>query len=90
MEEMSTLKFLQLEEDEKYQDSILKRILSLDKIEVDKFKVVDHIKAHQMKVKKLFNKKDRATELKFGDLVLIWDKKREPKESHGKFDYLWL
>ena len=43
-----------------------------------------------MKVKKIFDKRTKAREFRVGDLVLLWDKRREPKVSHGKIDYLWL
>ncbi|KAH9313267.1 hypothetical protein KI387_028302, partial [Taxus chinensis] len=52
-------------------------------MEEKKLRVVDRIKEHQLKVKKIFDKKAKAREFKFGDLVLLWAKRRELKGSHG-------
>ncbi|KAH9329128.1 hypothetical protein KI387_001236, partial [Taxus chinensis] len=77
-------------EDGQYKDSIDKRILFLEKLEENRLQVVDRIKEHQLKVNKFFDKKAKAREFKVGDFILLWDKRREPKGSHGKFDSLWL
>ena len=44
---------------------------------------------HQSKVKATFDKKTKKDIFKEGDLVLIWDARREDKSKHGKFDNLW-
>lgn len=51
--------------------------------------VVDRIREHQMRVKELFDREARERSFQVGDLVLLWDKRREPKGLHGKFDSLW-
>lgn len=42
-----------------------------------------------MRVKKIFDQKARPKKFMKGDLVLLWDKRREPKGAHGKFQSLW-
>lgn len=40
-------------------------------------------------MKKLLNKKTKPRDFQVGDLVLLWDKRREPKGMHENFDSLW-
>ena len=42
----------------------------------------------QEKIKKMFDKKNKASDLFIGDQVLKWDSKREDKGKHWRFDYL--
>ena len=44
----------------------------------------------QDNIKKLFDKRSKATDFKVGDKVLKWDSRREDKGKHGKFDNLWF
>ncbi len=64
-------------------------MLYLTKLEEERDVVVDRIQEHQSRVKKLFDKKAKQRVFQEGDLVLLWDKHREPKGLHGKFDSLW-
>ena len=50
-----------------------------------------YIKAQQLQenIKKLFDKRTKASDFKIGDKVLKWDSRREDKGKHGKFDNLW-
>ena len=64
-------------------------MLYLTKLEEERDVVVDKIREHQSRVKKLFDKKAKKRVFQQGDLVLLWDKRREPKGLHGKFDSLW-
>jgi len=41
-------------------------------------------------MKSLFDRRARGRDFKEGDLVLIWDSRREDKGKHGKFDNLWF
>ena len=43
----------------------------------------------QENIKKLFDKRTKASDFKIGDKVLKWDSRREEKGKHGKFDNLW-
>ena len=40
-------------------------------------------------IKKIFDRRTKATNFKIGDKVLKWDSRREEKGKHGKFDNLW-
>lgn len=43
----------------------------------------------QENIKKLFDKRKKASDFKICDKVLKWDSKREDKGKHGKFENLW-
>ena len=51
--------------------------------------MVDRIIEHQGRVKKFFDKRARPRKLMEGDLVLLWDKRQEPRGMHSKFQSLW-
>ncbi|KAH9297003.1 hypothetical protein KI387_028685, partial [Taxus chinensis] len=51
-------------EDGQYKDSIDKRILFLEKLDENRLQVVARIKEHQLKVKKIFDKKAKMREFK--------------------------
>ncbi|KAH9306641.1 hypothetical protein KI387_011045, partial [Taxus chinensis] len=59
--------------------SLEKRIMYLAELEEKRVRVVDRITEHQNQVKKLFDKKAKQRNFEVGDLVLLWDKRREPK-----------
>ena len=61
----------------------------LNKLEEEREKLVDHIIEHQMKVKQIFDMRDKPHSFLKDDEVLLWDKRREPKGAHGNFDSLW-
>ena len=50
-----------------------------------------YIRAQQLQenIKKLFEKRTKASDFKIVDKVLKWDSRREDKGKHGKFDNLW-
>lgn len=50
---------------------------------------MDHITNHLERVKKKFDQRERSWKLMEGDQVLLWDKRREPKGAHTKFEILW-
>lgn len=87
--ELPALKLAKAIEDETYQDSLDKRIMFLSQLEETRVEVVDRIVAHQSQVKALFDRKTTSRDFAIGDQVLLWDKRREPKGLHGKFDSLW-
>jgi hypothetical protein len=43
----------------------------------------------QEKVKNTFDHKENERDFKEGELVLLWDKRREKPGMHKKFDRLW-
>ncbi|XP_057819279.1 uncharacterized protein LOC131032351 [Cryptomeria japonica] len=76
-------------EDQFFKDSIEKRIMYLTKLEEEREELVDKITLHQPHVKEIFDKNERPQNFMEGDEVLLWDKRREPKGVHGKFESLW-
>ena len=59
------------------------------KLEEEREKVVDHIIDHHMRVKNFFDMRAKPCHFLKGDEVHLWDKRRESKGVHGKFDSLW-
>ncbi|KAH9315457.1 hypothetical protein KI387_024084, partial [Taxus chinensis] len=51
--------------------------------------VANRLTEHQKKVKIIFDKKAKERKFEVNDWVLLWDKRREAKGMHGKFDSLW-
>lgn len=60
----------------------------LTKIEEEQTNLVDHITEHRARVKIIFDKRARTQNFMEGDKVLLWDKRRELCEAHGKFEIL--
>lgn len=77
-------------EDPIFQDGLEKRIMYLTKLEEKREKLIDHIIEHQRRVKTFFDKRATPRKFKQGDMVLLWDKRREAKGKHHKFDSLWM
>lgn len=76
-------------EDQLFRDFIEKQIMCLTKLEEEREELIDRITLHQAHVKKICDKKARPRKFMEGDEVLLWDKQRDPKGAHGKFDSLW-
>lgn len=72
-----------------FQNSLEKIFYYLINIEDERERVVDHITIHLAWVKKIFEKKSRPRNLMENDKVFLWDKNRESKGAHGKFESLW-
>ena len=81
--ELSATKLQSVIEDQFFKDSLEKRIMYLHKLEDERNKLVDHITEHQMRVKKIFDRRDKPCGFLKNDEVLLWDKRREPKGAHG-------
>ena len=47
--------------------------------------MVDRIIEHHNRVKEMFDKRARPRRFMEGDLVLLWDKRHEPRGMHSKF-----
>lgn len=43
----------------------------------------------QEKLKRMFDKRTKAENFSIGNKVLRWDSRREDKEKHAKFNFLW-
>ncbi|KAH9315505.1 hypothetical protein KI387_024132, partial [Taxus chinensis] len=81
--ELPALHLMKNNEDTSFNDALDKRIMYLHKLNEDRLEVTDKISAHQQKVKVLFDKKARFRDFQVGDTVLLWDKRHEPRGSHG-------
>ncbi|XP_059076339.1 uncharacterized protein LOC131875723 [Cryptomeria japonica] len=87
--ELSAAKLQSVIEDQFFKNSLEKRVMYLHKLENERDRLVDHITEHQMNVKRIFDKKARPRNFLKNDEVLLWDKRKEPKGTHGKFESLW-
>lgn len=77
-------------EDQTYKISLDKCIMFLSKLEETWIQMVHHISENKNQFKDMFDKKPKNKDFKVGDLAILWDKRREPKSMHGKFDSLWM
>ncbi|XP_059068617.1 uncharacterized protein LOC131859101 [Cryptomeria japonica] len=87
--ELSAAKLQTVIEDSFFQNALEKRVMYLMRLEEEREMLVDRIIEQQNRVKKIFDMRARPRGFLKGDEVLLWDKRREPKGSHGKFDSLW-
>ncbi|XP_059075002.1 uncharacterized protein LOC131875020 [Cryptomeria japonica] len=76
-------------EDSFFQNALENRVMYLMRLEEEREMLVDRITEHQNRVKRIFDMRARPRGFLKGDEVLLWDKRREPKGVHGKFDSLW-
>ncbi|XP_057815286.2 uncharacterized protein LOC131028930 [Cryptomeria japonica] len=76
-------------EDAYFHNYLEKWIMHLMRIDEEREKLVDRITEHQMRVKRIFYKRARLRKFMLGDQVLLWDRRREPKGAHAKFESLW-
>lgn len=72
--------------EDSFRNALEKRVIYLMKLEEEREMIVDRITKHQNRVKKIFDMKARPRGFLKGDEVLLWNKRREPKGAHGKFD----
>ena len=54
------------------------------RVEVD-----ERLQKYQDNMKTLFDRKTKDKEFLPGDLVLIWDARKEDLAKHGKFNHIW-
>ncbi|XP_059076546.1 uncharacterized protein LOC131875864 [Cryptomeria japonica] len=81
--ELASLKLQEVVKNYEFKDALEKWILYLTKMEEQRETVVDRIREHQMRVKELFDQEARERSFQVGNLVLLWDKQREPKGLHA-------
>ena len=62
----------------------------MDLVELQQIRkqVIGKSKAHQQKIKVIFDKRENMDNFQVGDWVLMWDTVRKDKGKHGKFDSL--
>jgi hypothetical protein len=80
-------KFFQEEQAE--QNDMVRRMLDLVELQQTREQLVDRSEAHQMQIKKTFDRKAKRDIFQIGDWVLKWDTLRQEKGKHVKFDSLW-
>ncbi|KAH9302100.1 hypothetical protein KI387_013683, partial [Taxus chinensis] len=80
--ELPTLRLAQAVDDECFTNALDKRIMFLSKLEEQISQVENRIEEHQSKVKRLFDRKTKERQFQINDLVLLWDKRHEPKGKH--------
>ncbi|KAH9330658.1 hypothetical protein KI387_002766, partial [Taxus chinensis] len=74
-------------EDTSFSDALDKRIMYLHKLMKTDWRLLIGYLFTSRRVKVLFDKKARFREFQVRDTVLLWDKRHEPRGSHGKFDF---
>jgi len=67
-----------------------KKINQIIELNQDKEEVQHKLLQYQDKMKTLFDRKARERYFRQGDMVLIWDARREHNGKHAKFDNFWL
>ena len=71
------------------EDSMVKRINQTIHLQKTREEIYNRAVKVQENIKKLFDKRTKASDFKVGDKVLKWDSRREDKGKHRKFDILW-
>ena len=72
------------------EDSMPNRINQIIDLDENRKNALDHSIRNQDKIKRTFDKSSRPRPFRIGDMVLLWDKRRENPGKHKKFDSLWL
>lgn len=65
----------------------INQIIELDEV---RRKAVEQSLKNQIKMKKNFEINSRPKSFQVGDIVLLWNKRKEKPWKHGKFDSLWM
>jgi hypothetical protein len=68
---------------------MVRRMLDLVELQQAREQLVDRSEAHQMQIKKMFDRKAKVENFQIGDWVLKWDSLRQDKGKHNKFNSLW-
>ena len=84
---LSTMKLWKDEKEE--MNHVTRRINQLIELQQHRVKVDERLKKYQDDMKTLFHRKTKDKEFLLGDLVLIWDARKEYFVKHGKFDHIW-
>ena len=72
------------------EDAVENRINQIIELDESRRQACEQNYRNQEKVKRAFDKTTRQRVFSIGDIVLLWDKRREKPGKHGKFDSLWL
>jgi hypothetical protein len=68
---------------------ITRRINQLIELQQNRVAVDERLQKYQDDMKTLFDRKTKDIEFLPGDLVLIWDARKEDSVKHDKFDHIW-
>ena len=71
------------------EENIVRRINQTIHLQQTREEVYNRALKVQENIKKLFDKRNKASDFKIGEKVLKWDSRREDKGKHDKFDSLW-
>ena len=82
------MKFLQ--EFQAEDNDMIRRINQTIHLQQTREEVYNKALQKQDSIKKLFDRRTKASNFNIGDKILKWDSRREDKGKHGKFDNLWL
>jgi len=72
------------------EEKVESRMLNLMSLEEKRDVALEDFVKHRTVVKRWFDKRDKVKAFRIVDLVLLWDKSREKKGDHSKFDKIWL
>jgi hypothetical protein len=65
------------------------RINQLIELDETRRSALGQMKRNQENIKNIFDHKAKERNFTKGDLMLLWDKRREKPDMHKKFDSLW-
>ena len=71
------------------EDEMEQRVNQIIELDESRRASLDLLLRHQESVKGTFDKLVKPRSFQIGDMVLLWDKRREKPGKHGKFDSLW-
>jgi hypothetical protein len=72
------------------EEAIWGRIDQLVELDESRRVALSQMEKCQEKVKNTFDHKEKERDFKEGDLVLLWDKRRQKPGMHKKLDRLWI
>ena len=78
-----------LQEIQTEDDDMTRRINQIVQFQQTREEVYNRAQQVQENIKRLFDKRAKASDFNIGDKVLKWDSRREDKGKHGKFENLW-
>ena len=70
-------------------DDMEQRLSQIIELDESRRASLDQLLRHQESVKGTFDKSAKPRSFQIGDMVLLWDKRREKPGKHGKLDSLW-
>lgn len=70
------------------EDQVEVHLLNLLKLDEQRMNTLQHYAKHQVVVKRWFDKRAKVKAFQISDLVLLWDKVKEKKGDHHKFERL--